>query len=118
MAEENYPPIDDEYTTGVYYDSSVGEYCKINPTDDGEEIELINPETDEVYWTLSLEEWHEKAEPDMFQVLDRAVNQPKSLVEEALDTIGRNDPNELMKLSDKWAISLNYARKQVEMSEL
>lgn len=115
MSQDGYQPLDDKYRTGVYYDMSGGDFCQIQYNEDEETVELVNPENDEVYWTLTLEEWHTDAREDMRPVLGRAVENPQSVIQESLDMLGRNDPNELMSISEEWAIGLRYARTQVTL---
>jgi len=121
MAEEY--DLDDEYTTGVWYDTYNGDFCKIqrgfdpDAPADGQIVELVNPETDEVYFDMPVRKWAEDEQSDFRPVSDLAVEDPAAVVNRAVRILRRNNINELVGLPDSFSIDLSYASKQVEISE-
>lgn len=109
--------LDDRYTEGVYYDSRNGDFCKIQESSDGESVELVNPETDEVYWDMDIRDWAESEQQDFNKVPTDAVENPLEVINTAIHKLRRNDPNELMSLSEKFAMKVRYAHQQVEIRE-
>lgn len=110
--------LDDRYKEGVYYDSMNGDFCKIQDSVDGELVELVNPETDEVYWDMDVREWIERKQQDFIKVPEDAVNDPLNVINTAIHKLRRNDPNELMSLSEKFSIKVRYAHEQVDIQEI
>lgn len=109
--------LDDKYKSGIWYDTYNGDYAKIQESEDGDCVELVNPETGDVYYSLSFEEWVTSEQQDFRKVSEEAVNNPVFVVSNALDTLQRNDLNELSRVSIQDTIDFKYAREQVELTE-
>lgn len=108
--------LDDRYTDGIWYDMHNGDFAEIQRSDDGELVELVNPETGDVYWDMPVADW-ETEQHDWTKVPEEAITDPKEVVNRALRIMSRNDPSELMSVSHSFEVSLRYARDQVEISE-
>ncbi len=122
MAKEAYR-LDDKYTTGVWYDTMSGDFAKIqrgfDPDADGTGriVEVVNPETDSVYWDMPVRQWVEEEQQDFRPVSDSAVEDPVAVVNRAVRILARNDVNEMAGIPMQEAIDLCYARQQVEITE-
>lgn len=121
MEEEHH--LDDKYTTGVWYDSETGDFCTIrrgfdpDAPADGRIVELLDPDTDKVYFEMPVRKWAEDEQSDFRPVSDSAVEDPAAVVNRAVRILRRNNINELAGLPDSFSIDLSYASKQVEISE-
>jgi hypothetical protein len=107
--------LDDKYTEGVWYDQMNGDFCEIQESADGELVELVNPETGDVYWDMPVRKWVETDRQDFRRVPQVAVEDPAEVVRGALRMVGRNDINEMGGLSMEEAIKVRYAREQVSI---
>lgn len=109
--------LDDRYTDGIWYDTYNGDFAEIQEAGDGDGVHLINPETNEVYWECTMEEWVEDEQSDFTKVSDEAVEDPVAVVNRAVRILSRNNVNELAGVPYQEAVDLRYARQQVEISE-
>lgn len=119
MAQQ--PQLDEEYETGVYYDTHGGEYCEIS--DLGHTIGLFVPGREEPYYTyeedgLSKGEAIQSVEDEMHEVSQSAIENPKRVVKAALRREIRNDINELASVPEQETIDLLYARDRVVIQEI
>lgn len=114
MPETDYR-LDDRYTEGVWYDQMNGDFAKIQEGPRGEKVELVNPETGEVYWDMPVIEWCESEQSDFRKVSDEAVEDPTAVVNRAVRILSRNDISELSGIPMDFAVDLRYARQQVNV---
>ena len=124
MTQDATHRLDDKYTTGVWYDTYNSNFCTIqrgfdpDAPEDGRIVELVNPETDDIYWDMPVREWDEDILGCNFRpVSDLAVDDPVAVVNRAVRILRRNDINELSSLPDSFSTDLSYAMQQVEISE-
>jgi hypothetical protein len=115
------PRLDDKYTSGVWYDQMNGDFAKIQRGFDpeaegsGRIVELVNPESGNVYWDMPVREWVEREQQDFRPVSDEAVEDPVEVVNRAVRILSRNDISELSAIPHDFAVDLRYARQQVEI---
>lgn len=109
--------LDNKYTKGVWYDRMNGDFAKIQESDDGELVELVNPETDNVYWDMPVSEWVKDEKDNFRKVSDEAVEDPIAVINRAVRILSRNNINELSEIPLDPAIDLRYAREQVEITQ-
>ena len=123
MTQDTTPRLDDKYTTGIWYDTYNGDFCTIRrgfdsaSPEDGRIVELLDPDTDKVYFEMPVRKWAEDEQSDFRPVSDSAVEDPVAVVNRAVRILRRNNINELADLPDSFSIDLAYAHKQVEISE-
>lgn len=68
--------LDDRYTEGVYYNAASGDFCEIQR---GEEaVELVNPQSGDVYHEVSYSDWHGE---DFYPVPEVAIDDPVAYLE-------------------------------------
>lgn len=107
--------LDDRYTEGIWYDTSTGDFCRIQrgycDRRGVKLVELVNPETESVYYDMPVPVW-EQQQSDFRQVSKPAVNDPKGAVCRALNIASRDDI-----AGDIDPIDLRYAWSQVEIQE-
>jgi hypothetical protein len=108
--------IDDKYLSGVWYDQLNGDYCEIQRgglNDENERlVELVNPETNSVYWDMPVSKWVEDEQQDFRPVPEEAVEDPVNFIIEMLDFAQRGET-----LHRDGQIGLGYARQAVEIEE-
>jgi hypothetical protein len=107
--------IDKKYTEGVWYDTMNGNYCEIQQNHDL--VELVNPENGNVYWDMTVADWKDGARSTLTKVPVGAVEDPVGYVNRGLRILNRNDIDELASLPYTFAIGLDWARGQVEITE-
>lgn len=117
MSQETKTELDSKYTDGIWYDSMAGDFCQIREW--GKTIGLFTPGVENFeehgpYYTFDEEGYGkedaiDKVRSEFRRVSDEAVENPSTVVERAINSLARNDPNE--------AIDLRYARQQVEIQE-
>jgi hypothetical protein len=111
----NQPQLDDQYKSGVWYDIE-GDFCKIQESDNGDTVELVNPETDSVYWDVPVTVWNEGVQDEFTRVPPEAVDDPVNYINNAIRRLLRNDPEELMSTSVEEAeVGVRWARQQVSI---
>jgi len=114
--------LEEKYTSGVWYDRMSGDFCTIqrgfDPDGDGDGrlVELVNPETELVYWDMSLEEWEEEKR-DFVQVEEEAVEDPVNFVRQSIDNLVEASNYGGSQLPFTEEISLQYARRKVKIVE-
>lgn len=116
MEEEAYQ-LDDRYTEGVWYDQMNGDFCEIQESDDGELVELVNPENGNVYWDMPVSTWVEDEKQDFRQVSDEAVEDPVDFYIVTVENLVDAAQYQGKSLPFSEEISFRYARQQVEISE-
>lgn len=117
---ETRPRLEQKYTTGVWYDQMNGDYCEIQLglfTDDDERIiELVNPETGNVYWDMPISQWLD--EKKYFrQVHERAVNNPVDYYKSTVENLLESSQYSGKRLPFREEISFEFARQQVDIQE-
>jgi len=108
--------LDEQYKTGIWYDTYNGDFCEIQNAynDKGHEVvELVNPENDSVYHEMPLHEWKDYERYEFRQVLDDAVSDPVGYVRGMMHRLTQGDQD----LSEDESIALGWAYEQVEISE-
>jgi hypothetical protein len=108
--------IDDKYLSGVWYDQLNGDYCEIQRgglNDENERlVELVNPETNSVYWDMPVSKWVEDEQQDFRPVPEEAVEDPVSYLTKMLDFCQSNK-----QLYREEEVGLGYARQAVKIEE-
>lgn len=70
--------LDDDYTDGIYYDASTGDFCMLQRGEDY--VELVHPETGDVYHEIEYDDWGYE-QGDFYPVPEKAINDPESYLE-------------------------------------
>lgn len=108
--------LDDRYTDGIWYDTYNGDFAEIQESDDGERVELVEPENGDVYWDMPEDEWLVE-QHEFSKVPEPAVNDPVEYVLQGHRILKRNSIEELAALPTSFEVGYRYACKQVEVRE-
>lgn len=121
MSETQYR-LDDKYTDGIWYNMMNGDFCTIqrgfdpDGEDDGRLVELVNPETGNVYWDMPVSDWVESEQQDFSKVSEEAVEDPVNFYTETVENLVDAAQYSGKSLPFSEEISFRYARQQVSIS--
>ena len=109
--------LDDKYTNGIWYDQSTEDFCKIQRANENA-VELVDPDTGNPYTEMNTETWVEYRQQAFQKVSENAIENPTQVISKAIRVLLRNDPNELMAISDQKSVDIKYAYRHIELTEI